>query len=154
VIAATIAAAVALAAPQHGVLVPGRTLGGVPLGATPAQVTRTWGARHGVCRSCPVKTWYFTFAPFTEQGVAVAFRGNKAVAIYTLSSPEWKTSRGLALGDPEADVFPLYRPLDHLLCTGYDAWTLTTKEAVTAFYVYGGAIWGFGLLRPRESVCR
>lgn len=155
-LAAALAATLALAAPpKHGVLVAGRTLGGIELGATKAEVTRAWGKRHGVCRSCSSTTWYFTFAPFEPQGAAVAFRGNRAVAVYTLWSPAgWHTRDGLELGDPQTAMFPLYRALDRLICVGYDAWTQTRDGTVTAFYVHKNAVWGFGLLRAGEAVCR
>jgi hypothetical protein len=156
VLAAALAAALALAAPpKQGVLVPGRTLGGVGLGATKAEVTRAWGARHGVCRNCSTTTWYFSLVPFEPNGAAVAFRGNKAVAVYTLWSPAgWHTREGLVLGAPGSALFPLYSPLQRMICIGYDVWTLTRGGSVTAFYVYNDALWGFGLLRPGEAICR
>jgi hypothetical protein len=155
VTAAVLAAALALAAPpKHGVLVPGRSLGGLELGATKAEVTRAWGPRHGLCRGCSTTTWYFTYEPFDEHGAAVAFRGNRAVALYTLwSPPGWRTRDGLELGDPESALFPLYA-LARTICVGYEAWTQTRSGSVTSFYVYRDALWGFGLFRPGEAVCR
>src|SRR5919202_255612 len=92
--------ALALALPQHGVLVPGRSLGGLRLGATRAEVRTAWGASYGRCRGCADETWYFTYRAFTPQGAGVSFRSGRAVALFTLwSPPGWRTSRGLTIGD-------------------------------------------------------
>jgi hypothetical protein len=52
------------APPRAGVAVPGKTLGGLALGMTPAQVRAAWGPRHGACRGCRAPTWYFNYARF------------------------------------------------------------------------------------------
>ena len=146
-------AAVALAAvlPQHGVLVPGRFLGGVRLGETPAEVERKLGRFHGVCRGCPATTWYFTYKRFTEQGLAVEFHKARVDAIYTLASPEgWSTAGGLDLGAP-ATTLP---PLRVTACSGYKALVARTPSAVTVYYVADAKLWGFGLLRPTAAICR
>src|SRR5918911_1196002 len=125
-------ALVALLLPQHGVLVPGKSLGGIRLGATPKQVERAWGRFHGTCRNCAQRTWYFTHR----------------------QPPGWRTSRGLALGDASAQVTALYGILPQTPCNGYVAYTLTGRNSVTAFYVAGDSLWGFGLMRPPVPVCR
>ena len=57
-----------LALPQAGVFVPGKSLGGVRLGATEKQVRSVWGPRVGVCRGCRDRTLYFTYAKFDQVG--------------------------------------------------------------------------------------
>jgi hypothetical protein len=146
-------AAVALAAalPQHGILVPGRALGGVRLGETPMQVERRLGRLHGVCDGCPVTTWYFTYKPFTAQGLGVEFRKGRVEAVYTLASPPgWSTTGGFDLGAP-ATTLP---PLRIVPCTGYKALVARTPSAVTVYYVADAKLWGFGLLRPSAAICR
>jgi hypothetical protein len=141
--------------PSSGVLVPGRSLGGVRLGAIPAQVTAVWGQSHGVCRSCPFRTWYFNYRPFAPQGAGVELRHGRVAAAFTLWSPAgWRTSRNLVLGDDEARITALYGALLRTDCPGYRAFTLRTAHAVTALYVVGGKVWGFALLRPGMRVCR
>ena len=58
-----ITASAAAAAPRAGIVVPGKSLGGLSLGATTAQVRSAWGSRFGVCRDCRVQTWYFNYRP-------------------------------------------------------------------------------------------
>ena len=87
--AAVVAVPVATAAPPRiGVLVPGKSLGRLALGATPAQVRAAWGPRHGTCRGCRAPTWYFNFARFEPEGAGVTFRGGRAVALFTLWAPK------------------------------------------------------------------
>jgi hypothetical protein len=150
-----LAAAVAASLPLHGTVVPGTSLGGVKLGDTPQHVTRTWGATFGVCRGCPRTTWYFNYRRYEPQGAAVEFRARRVVALYTLWSPSgWRTSQGLRTGDPAAQVTSVYGPLLHLECGAYEAYQLPHANAVTAFYVFGGTVWGFGISRRWVPVCR
>ena len=148
--------ATAAAPPRAGLLVPGRTLGGVALAATPAQVTAAWGRRHGVCRGCRERTWYFNYDRFDPQGAAVEFRAGRAVALYTLWSPlGWRTTKGLRLSDDAARITTLYGALLRTDCSGYYALTLRSgHSAVTAFYVVGEKVWAFALLRPNVPICR
>lgn len=150
-----VVAAVAAAPPIHGVLVPGQSLGGVRLGATPAQVERAWGKRHGVCRSCRQTTWYFNFRRFEPQGAGVEFRRGRVAAIFTLWAPEgWRTNRGLRIGNNAARITEVYGPLPRVECKGYAALTLRTGRSRTIFYVLGEELWGFGLLARGVPVCR
>ena len=141
--------------PQPGVLVPGTSLGGLRLGATPAQVERTWGRFHGTCRGCAHRTWYFTYQRFDRHGAGVEFRHGRVAAIFTLWQPTgWRTSRGLALGAPSAQVSTLYGALPNVRCGTYTALTQVRRRSVTAFYLVGDTVWGFGLMRPQVPVCR
>lgn len=151
----SIAAQPTVAAPRAGVLVPGKSLGGLALGATPAQVRAAWGPRHGTCRGCRAPTWYFNFARFEPEGAGVSFRGGRAVALFTLWAPKgWRTDRGLKIGDDASRATTLYRGLVRITCGTYYAWTLNHANAVTSVYVHDEKVWGFGLSRPREPVCR
>jgi hypothetical protein len=144
-----------VAPPRAGILVPGQSLGGLELGATRAQVRAAWGARFGSCRGCRRPTWYFNFLKFEPEGAGVAFRRNRAVALFTVwAPPGWRSSRGLRIGDDEARAAALHGPLMRVGCGTYKALTMRSRSAVTAVYVYDGRVWGFGLSRPGVPVCR
>jgi len=148
-----LAAAVAL--PHDGVVDPGRSLGGLRLGATAAQVRTAWGGGFGRCRACTRPTWYFTYRRYAAQGAGVELRGGRVAALFTLwSPPGWHTREGLRIGDPSSRVGPLYGPLPRRACRGYYALVLRQRDAVTAFYVVDEKVWGFGLSRSRVPVCR
>jgi hypothetical protein len=145
----------AAAPPRAGVVVPGRTLGGLQLGVTPDEVRAAWGPRFGVCRDCPEQTWYFNFRRFEPQGAGVSFRGRRAVALFTLwSPPGWRTNDGLAIGDPAVRVAGLYGPLLRVACTTYYALTLRRRAVTTAIYVFDEHVWGFALLARGQRICR
>jgi hypothetical protein len=151
-----VATAVAAAAPPRaGILVPGRSLGGLALGATEAQVRAAWGDRFGPCRACPHPTWYFNQRPFEPKGAGVEFRDGRASALFTLWAPDgWRSSRGLRIGDATARIGPLHGPVIRVECGGYAALTRTDGRTVTAFYVVDEKVWGFGLMRPGVPACR
>jgi hypothetical protein len=79
------------ALPLKGVLVPGKSLAGVRLGDSPQQVLSTWGDNYRVCDGCSLPTWFFAFdhpdAAHRGVGTGVVFRGNRAVAVFTLGTP-------------------------------------------------------------------
>jgi len=160
-IAAAIAAALALAGPAAsappgaGVLVPGRSLGGVELGATKAALERSWGRAYGVCEGCRHETWYFNYYAFQPRGAGVELRDGRVAAIFTLYQPAgWRTNRGLQLGDSEIRVTSLYGALVRRQCGGYSVLLLPGRDATTAFYVLDDRLWGFGLSRPGLPLCR
>jgi hypothetical protein len=144
-----------VALPKRGKLVPGTSLGGVRLGMTPAQVRSLWGERFGVCRKCRQRTWYFTYRAFQPQGAAVSFRRGRVDAIWTLWSPEgWRTRDGsLRLGADDARVTAVLGPVVTIPCGSYSA-LLRTRRVTTLYYLFGGKLWGFGLMRPEASPCR
>jgi hypothetical protein len=152
---AAIAVSTASAAPpRSGVLVPAKSLAGVSLGATGVEVRAAWGPRHGVCRGCRKPTWYFNFAPFEPQGAGVTFERGRVVAIFTLwAPPGWRTTRGLRIGDEASRAATLHRGL-RINCGTYYALTQDRPRSVTSIYVHDEKVWGFGLSRPREPVCR
>jgi hypothetical protein len=153
--ALAVAAPAAAAVPREGVLVPGRTLGGVALGATHAEIKADWGTRYGTCRNCARLTWYFNPKPFEPQGVGVEFRRGRAVALFTTwSPPGWRTNRDLEMGEPAWRITTVYGALNRVECGRYYALTMRSRRATTIFYVYKEKLWGFGLSDPDVPVCR
>ncbi|MGZ8782302.1 MAG: hypothetical protein ACXWZB_02255 [Gaiellaceae bacterium] len=145
----------AAAPPGAGVLVPGRSLGGIELGQTKAEVERRWGRAYGICRGCPRETWYFNYFAFQPRGAGVEWRRGRVVALFTIHQPPgWRTPRGLELGDPVARITGVYGPLKVVSCTGYSVLTLPGRNATTAFYVLGERLWAFGLARKSLPLCR
>jgi hypothetical protein len=143
------------APPEAGVLVPGRSLGGMVLGATKAEVERRWGRAYGVCRGCPAETWYFNYFAFTPRGAGVELRNGRVAAVFTIYQPlSWRTTRGVALGDSVVRITSVYGALVRRECGGYAVLILPGRGATTAFYIVGDEIWAFGLLRPDLPLCR
>ena len=154
-IALAVAAPATAAPPEAGVLVPGRSLGGIELGATGAEVERRWGRAYGVCRGCAAKTWYFNYFAFQPRGAGVELRGGRVAAVFTLYQPPgWRTTRGLVLGDSVARVTSVYGALVRRDCGGYSALLLPRGATMTAFYVLDDRLWAFGLSRRGVAVCR
>jgi hypothetical protein len=153
--AAVLAGDAAAAPPRAGLVVTGRSLGGLELGVTRAEVRDAWGARFGSCRGCAQPTWYFNYRRFEPLGVGVSFRRGRAIALFTIwAPPGWRTTRGLRIGDDEARVAALHGPHLRVSCGTYAALTLRGRAATTAVYVHDGRVWGFGLSRPGLSPCR
>lgn len=153
-----VAAALALPAgstpPSDGVFVPGQSLGGVRLGMTEAEVLDAWGPEHGVCTDCDATTWYFNSVPFAPEGAGAIFAKGVAVQLFTVWKPSgWHTPDGLELGAPEADVPGDLVVSEERTCDGYTAILAPDEDAVSAFYVYAGSLWGFGLMRPELNPC-
>jgi hypothetical protein len=142
------------APPRQAEFVPGQSLAGVRVGMTPAQVLRAWGKRHGVCRICPDRTWYFNYRPFTPEGAGVVFRRGRVVHVFTVWRPSgWKTPEGLVLGAPASDVSRMYGSLDRRPCTSYHALLRPGKRVESVFYVFRDKVWGFGLILKNASPC-
>lgn len=153
--AATLAGAAQATPPSRGTVVPGRSLGGLSLGATRADVERAWGLAHGTCRSCPRPTWYYNSVAFRPEGVGATFRNGRVSALFTLwSPPGWRTSRGVAIGDSVARVTAVYGALERIGCGSYEVLTLPLRGSRTVFYVVDLEVWGFALLGRGEPVCR
>jgi len=155
-LALTLAApASAAAIPKEGVVVPGVRLGGIRLGASDTQVKRAWGADFGLCTSCDLPTWYFNYTDFQPQGAGVTFRKHRVVALFTLwSPPNWRTSKGLKIGDEAPRISELYGGLKLVGCGFYSAYKIPGRNATTAIYVLDGKVWGFGISRPGVRLCR
>ena len=143
------------APPRAGLVVPGKSLGGLSLGATRAEVRAAWGSRFGVCRDCREPTWYFNLRPFEPQGAGVSFRKRRAVALFTVWSPaDWRTNKGLGVGDLAVRIAPIYGPLLRVNCGTYAAMILRRGRTTTAIYAVDEQVWGFGLSLATEPVCR
>jgi hypothetical protein len=141
--------------PRKGIFAPGRSLGGLRLGTTPAQVKAAWGSSYGRCRDCLRTTWYFTYRPYKPRGAAVQFRRGRVEAIFTLWAPRgWRTTKGLTIGDDVSRVTSLYGSLARTDCTGYYALVLPRRGGVNALYVVNEKVFGFGLLDFSVPVCR
>jgi hypothetical protein len=145
----------AAAPPRDGALVPGRSLGGVRLGDTAQQVRARLGRDYGVCRGCATTTWYYTYKPFAQKGLAVELTKGQVSAVWTVWQPDgWHAAKGLRLGAVEEQVNAVAGPLVPLVCSGYDALTRDDAGVRTAYYIVDGKLWGFGLLRRRANPCR
>jgi hypothetical protein len=145
----------AAAPPRDGVLVPGRSLGGVHLGDSAGTIRTRLGRDYGVCRGCATTTWYFTYRPFDRHGLAVELHGGRVSGVYTVWKPSgWSTSGGLRLGASELELPTLAGPLVPIVCSDYDARIVDGATTRTVYYVLRGRLWGFGLLRAHADPCR
>jgi hypothetical protein len=158
---ATGLAALALAAPAwaglplKGLLVPGVSLGGVRLGESAVAVRATLGTFYGRCNDCARPTWYFTVAKFDKHGLAVEFTGRRVSAVYTLWEPAgWRSTDGLRLGASPLAVHRHVGFIQTFTCPGYEALVDDSRKTRTAYYLYNGSLWGFGLFRPADTPCR
>ena len=149
-----LALALTLLLPQRGALVPWQSLGGVRLGMSEQQVTQRWGTDHGRCRGCAQPTWYYNYRPFRPQGAAVRFAHGKVDAVWTLwAPPGWHTG-ALTIGAAQEEVTKRYAATLSVPCGSYTALTLTKGRVTTAFYIYNGSLWGFGLNDATVNACR
>ena len=153
--ALTLPATSASSLPAQGVFIPGESLGGVRLGDTRTEVLDMWGSRHGVCRDCRLLTWYFNLKPFEPQGAAVVFLRGRVIRAYTVWRPKgWRTDEGLELAGTREALIKAYPEHSPRSCDRYTAFIRTENvRTQSAFYVYRGRLWGFGLMRPRLSPC-
>jgi hypothetical protein len=155
VVALVLVAPAAAGLPKAGRLVPGRSLGGIRLGEPQRAVRAVLGTFYGTCRGCAQKTWYFTYHPFARQGLAVEFAAGRVSAVYTLWRPSgWAASHGLRFGASPLTVHRLGRTTRSVACRGYEALLRDTGHSRTAYYVFDGGLWGFGLFRAGASPCR
>ncbi|MGZ4339126.1 MAG: hypothetical protein ACXVQ3_03625 [Gaiellaceae bacterium] len=158
---ATTLLALALAAPagaglpKAGVLVPGRSLGGIQLGESPHAVRAAFGTFYGTCRGCPRRTWYFTYRPLDRHGLAVEFTDGHVSGVYTLWRPAgWHAPHELGFGSSVLAVHRLTGASRTVTCHGYEALVRDSAHARTAYYLLDGRLWGFGLFRRGASPCR
>jgi hypothetical protein len=150
-----LAAPAAAGLPRAGALVPGRSLGGVRLGESPQAVRAALGRFYGACRACPSPTWYFTYRPFAKQGLAVELEHGRVSAIYTLWRPAgWHATHGLRFGATPLAVHERVGTLRTITCHGYDALVRDSARARTAYFLFDGRLWGFGLFRRGAAPCR
>jgi hypothetical protein len=144
----------ASAPPRAGLFVPGKSLGGVSIGMTQADVLRAWGNRHGVCRDCARPTWYFNYRPFEPQGTGIVFERRRVVRVFTVWRPDgWRSGSGLVLGDDAGKVSEVEGPYREERCPNYKALVVRTGKVESVFYVFHGRLWAFGLMRAGRSPC-
>jgi hypothetical protein len=149
-----VVAPTASAPPKAGLFVPGKSLGGVTLGMSQANVLRVWGKRHGVCRECARTTWYFNYRPFEPQGAGVAFERGRVVRVFTVWRPDgWRSGSGLVLGDDAGRISELEGPYREQRCGPYKALVSRTGKVESVFYVFHERLWAFGLMRAGRSPC-
>jgi hypothetical protein len=147
-------AAASAALPRQGLLVPGRSLGGVRLGESGSGVRAALGT-HSRCSGCRTTTWYFTYKLYDAHGLAVELTRNRVSGIYTLWQPEgWRGPAGLALGASEAQVVSAAGPLVTVTCPSYDVLVRDSSHARTAYYIADDKLYAFGLFRRGASPCR
>jgi hypothetical protein len=152
--AASVSAA-APAPPKRGIVVEGKTFGGLPLGLTKAQVKARWGRQFGVCDDCTAPTWYFTYKPFAPQGIGVEFdKHGRTQAYFTLGEPPWSTQKGLRTGDPSTRVTELYGNVPTVTCTGYSLLQVVKGKTLLLAYLDGATVYGLALQRPGVAPCR
>jgi hypothetical protein len=155
VIALALAVPAAAGLPRAGVLVPGRSLGGIRLGESPGAVRAALGTFYGICRGCAQRTWYFTYAPFDKHGLAVEFTRGNVSGVYTLWRPAgWHAPHKLGFGSSPLAVHKLTGASRTVTCRDYDALVRDSAQARTAYYLFNGRLWGFGLFRRGASPCR
>jgi hypothetical protein len=155
VTALLLAATAAAGLPKSGALAPGRSLGGVRLGESAGAVRAALGTFYGACRGCPNRTWYFTYGRFDKRGLAVEFTGGRVSGLYTLWRPAgWHAAHKLGFGSSVLAVHKLTGASRTISCGSYDALVLDSAQARTAYYVFDGRLWGFGLFRRGASPCR
>jgi hypothetical protein len=141
--------------PRAGALVPGQSLGGIRLGESPRAVRAALGGFYGTCRDCARRTWYFTYKPFDKRGLAVEFARGRVSGVYTLWRPAgWHAQHRLGFGSPVLAVHRLTGASRTSTCRGYEALVRDSAHARTAYYVFAGRLWGFGLFARGGSPCR
>lgn len=154
-LALALAAPAAAGLPKAGVLAPGRSLGGIRLGQSPQAVRSTLGTFYGTCHGCPRRTWYFTYRPLDRHGLAVEFTGGHVSGLYTLWRPAgWHAPHRLGFGSSVLVVHRLTGASRTVTCRGYEALVRDSAHARTAYYLFDGRLWGFGLFRRGASPCR
>jgi hypothetical protein len=137
--------------PVRGVLVPGRSLGGIKLGDTGGKVLALWGRDYTMLPGQPM-TWLYLSPTGDPYGAGVSFREGKVTAIFTLGGIRgWRRSDGLRVGqlfskfnDPQGKT---------TACDGYGAISSHGRNAVTSILTNGQSVYGFALTRPSEPVC-
>jgi hypothetical protein len=142
--------------PTRGVVVPGKTIGGVALGMSKTQVKGRWGSGYTLCTSCgTITTWLYEYRGGEPLGAAVRFnKADKVIAVFTLGSPAGWGLKGVMIGDPVSNVYNLFGNTGSQNCIGYNALTVDIDGSVTSFYASSGVIYGYALTVRAESACQ
>jgi hypothetical protein len=137
--------------PVNGVLVPGKSLGGIRLGDSGGKVLALWGRNFTMLPGQPM-TWLYLSPTGDPYGAGVSFREGKVTAIFTLGGIKgWRRSDGLRVGQ----IFSKFNDPNGstTACVGYGATSTRNGDAVTSILTNGQSIYGFALTRPSEPVC-
>jgi len=147
--------------PTRGVFVPGVSLVGVKLGMTQTQVKGALGGNYRQCTVanaptlCKEPVWLYEYGRGEPLGVAVKFKNKIVSAVFTLGAIQgWKTSDGLKMGDPAANIYNFYNTSIYTRCIGFEALSMKKGAITTSFYTASGIVYGFALTSPGESVCQ
>lgn len=138
--------------PVNGVLVPGKSLGGIRLGDSGGRVLARWGRDFTMLPNKPM-TWLYMSPTGDPYGAGVSFRDGKVIAIFTLGGIRgWHRSDGLRVGQ----IFSKFNDPNGttVACDGYGAISSPGRNAVTSILTQGQSVYGFALTRPSEPVCR
>jgi hypothetical protein len=150
-----LAAPAAADLPKAGVLVPGRSLGGIRLGESQRAVRATLGTFYGTCETCAGRTWFFTYKPFDRHGLAVELDRGRVSGLYTIWHPTgWHGPHQLGFGTTPLVLHRLVGNLHTVVCHGYEALVRDSARARTAYYLFHGRLWGFGLFHRGANPCR
>jgi hypothetical protein len=156
--------------PAHGIFVVGKTLAGVGLGYTQAQVKAHWGEGYTVCSAKPLcsaaqPVWLFEYHFGEPLGVAVRFLNGKTVAVFTLGAVGvnslsagggggWKTAEGLKITDPVSNITSFYTGATiYTTCLFYDAISMRQAGVTSSFYTASGTVYGFALSARNQPIC-
>jgi hypothetical protein len=139
--------------PVNGILVRGKSLGGVRLGESASAVQARWGSDYTVLPGAPT-TWLYMSPTGDPFGAGVSFRHRVVTAIFTLGGIEgWRTSDGLRVGQLLSRFNDPSPSTTQSVCVGYGAISSRTADAVTSILMTGQSVYGFALTRPFEPVC-
>lgn len=149
--------------PVRGVLIAGRSLGGIRIGMSQTQVKATWGRRYrlcdpGICQNKKWQTWLYQYNTGEGLGAAVVFEQGKVTSVFTLGSPDgWRTDKGLKMGDVISQVYDYYAAATtSTKCLGFDALSMKdpATKITTSFYASSGYVYGFALTAPSQPICQ
>ena len=140
--------------PVNGILVRGKSLGGVKLGDPASKVIVLWGRDYTVLAGHPT-TWLYWSPTGDPFGAAVSFRNGVVTAVFTVGGIEgWRSSDGLRPGQTISRFNDPGPSTTQTACIGYGAISTRSGGAVTSIFMQGQSIYGFSLSRPYESICR
>lgn len=137
--------------PVRGVLVPGKSLGGIRLGDDGGKVLTLWGRDYTMLPGQPM-TWLYMSPTGDPYGAGVSFREGKVTAIFTLGGiTGWHRSDGVHVGE----LLQTFNAPNGktTACSGYGAISTRSGGAVTSILTIGQAVYGFALTRPSEPIC-
>jgi len=137
----------------NGILVRGKSLGGVKLGESASAVRALWGSDYTVLPGQPT-TWLYWSPTGDSFGAAVSFRHRVVTAVFTLGAiTGWRTSDGVRPGQLLSTFNNPGPSTTQVACIGYGAVSTRSGSAVTSILMTGQSVYGFALTRPSEPVC-